>query len=345
MKKFITSFILLMALLFLPGIQVKAANITQTDTEKTSVTVEWEAPSNENNGYYLYVFDTDIESSDRQAKIENKEYYATVDPTQTTYTITDLNPGDTKKLYIYYDHPSYDGTTIYTYQVGNLDIKTVPDKVANVRQDKWWYYIGSVDATWDAQKVNGYDYEFYNAKNELLKADTKNYNSEHNICSLEKVKNNQMYYVRVRAFQNLNNTSDDSQRVYGEWSGKSVLFTQPMINTASVTSSTKKVNGKKVTTNKLNIKFDKVSGMTSYQIYVSTKEKSGYKLVKTLASDKNSASITKIGDTKIKKNKTYYVYVVGVRKTKKGNKYTSGRHYTVSVNSKSSSFNLNWTFD
>ena len=64
-----------------------------------------------------------------------------------------------------------------------------------------------------------------------------------------------------------------------------------------------------------------MTGATSYTVYVSNKEKSGYKKVGTYNSKKTSVTIKKYGKAALKSGKTYYVKVVAEKKVKINKKY------------------------
>ena len=344
MKKILTSFTLLcLTIMLFVTLEVHASNdLVQTAETLDSVTISW-SPCEDADCYYIYLIPEDIDYSERSEIIDNYKYLAKLDNTTTSYTISGVDTSVEYDCRLCYDHhyTSYDGEVSETYQsfYGSIDIKFKPAKIKNVNQGKWWYWVNSVDVTFDMpESVDYVEYEFYNSKNKKLESNTSYTNS----CQLSNVKNNQFYYVKVRAVNRVNGYSDNERLSFGEWSDKAILFTQPMLNKGSVTSTTKTVNKKKVTTTKLNLKWNKVSGMDKYKVYVSTKEKSGYKLVKTVGSKTNSISISKLGKSKISKNKTYYVYIVGIKKYN-GKTYTSGRHYTETV--KGNSISTNWTFD
>lgn len=72
------------------------------------------------------------------------------------------------------------------------------------------------------------------------------------------------------------------------------------------------INGKKIT-----LKWKKVSGVSEYRIYISTKEKKGYKKVATVSSKKSSYTITKYNKKKLKKGQKYYVQLRYVGKNGK----------------------------
>lgn len=200
--------------------------------------------------------------------------------------------------------------------------KTLPAKVSGVNQTKWWYYAKSVDFAWTDQPVADYEYVIRNNKNKIVSKNTSLGNSGY----LSKVSNTMVYNVQVRGYITVN-----GQKYYDKWSDKAYLFTQPMVKKASVSGS------------KLKITWSKVSGVTGYDVYVSAKEKSGYKKVKSLSSSKSSVTVSKLGGKKFSSKKTYYIYIVGKKKVGKTT-YTSGRHYSYKLK-KGKNGSLQWTFD
>ena len=61
---------------------------------------------------------------------------------------------------------------------------------------------------------------------------------------------------------------------------------------------------------KITVKWKKIKGATSYTIYASTKQNSGFKKIKTISAKKKSSyTFKKIGKKKLKKKKRYYVRV------------------------------------
>lgn len=77
----------------------------------------------------------------------------------------------------------------------------------------------------------------------------------------------------------------------------------------------------------LRVSIGKVSGSTKLAVYISTKEKSGFKKVKTVSAKKRSLTIKKIGKKKLKKGKTYYIKVVPMAKV--GKKTLKAETYAV----------------
>ena len=79
---------------------------------------------------------------------------------------------------------------------------------------------------------------------------------------------------------------------------------------------------KKSGSNSIKISWSKVSGVTGYQIYMSTKKDSGYKRIRTTSS--SVSSYTKSG---LKKGRRYYFKVRSYKKA--GSKYIYSNYSAV----------------
>lgn len=143
-------------------------------------------------------------------------------------------------------------------------------------------YFGATDPS---RPANGYEIEVY-----TLAGNKKVFTASGGNNRFV-VKRNTAYKYRCRFF-----TTYGNERIYGDWSPNRYFVYQ----TAS---------GKKYP-NRIKMSWKKVSGAKSYTVSISTKEKGGYKKVKTLSSKSTSLTIRKCGKSKIKKGKTYYVKVV-----------------------------------
>lgn len=303
---------IIMAVVFcVTGVTANAAGITQTGQTENSVTISWPAESDAIE-YYIS-FGKDYSEADAAAPL-------TLPASSTSYTFTGLQAGTEYYVNVKYAYQGYSKT--YTSYIGGEYIKTLPAKVSGVNQTKWWYYAKSVDFAWTDQPAADYEYVIRDNKNKVVSKNTALGNSGY----LSKVSNTMVYNVQVRGYITVN-----GQKNYGKWSDKAYLFTQPMVKKASVSGS------------KLKITWSKVSGVTGYDVYVSTKEKSGYKKVKSLSSSKSSVTVSKLGGKKFSSKKTYYIYIVGKKKVGKTT-YTSGRHYTYKL-TKGKNGSLRWTFD
>lgn len=271
----------------------------QTGQTQNSITVSWNKPSYYDYDIVRYKLYLGKNYSDCRKKTP-----VTLSAKATSYTFRNLAAGSEYYVIIEYDYVYSGGTYTDVWETGSL--LTLPGKVQGVKQDRWWRYALSVDATWTKQPgVSGYQYVIRDSRNKVKKSETLAYGTNA-YCD---VKNNMLYTIVVRAYTDFN-----EKRYYGQWSDKAYLFTQPEVSKLSI-------KGKKLT-----IKWKKISGVTSYDIYASTKKNKGYTKVKTVNSKKSSVTITKIKKTKINKKKTYYVYVVAKKKVGK-RMYGSGVNY------------------
>ncbi len=105
------------------------------------------------------------------------------------------------------------------------------------------------------------------------------------------------YYYKVRAYR--------SEGGKVSYSAFSAAKSYSLIPAATKFKSVKNIKGKKV-----KLKWKKVSGVTGYEIYRSTKKNKGFKKIKTI---KKGKTVT-FTDKKLKKGKTYY-YKIRTYKT------------------------------
>lgn len=115
-----------------------------------------------------------------------------------------------------------------------------------------------------------------------------------------------IYGVRIRAIR------DD---VYGEWSAKKYVIKQPRTQA-------------RIYQGNLQIKWEKISGATGYDIYISTSRNGGYKKVASTGKNTTLKTIKKFKNKKLRK-KTYYYYVVAKKKVS-GKTYKSKRNFVMS---------------
>ena len=305
MKKSMKSFLLacfafVFAFLVIPAAKTEAASVEQTGATQNSVTVAWADQSTSSRTilkYDVYVG----ESYDALTLVQ------TLPSTQLNCTISGLSAGTSYYVKIAYTYQlSYGGTD--SWYVTLYNARTLPGKVTNVKQTKWWYFAKSFDVEWDKQTgVNGYDYIVKTNTGKKKLSGSTTYNS--NYLDVNKISNTVVYTVQVRAYSVINGTT-----YRGEWSTKCYCFTQPRITSIKNSGS------------KLTIGWGKVKGATGYDVYMSTKKTSGYKKVKSVGSGTNKVTVTKFKGKKLSSKKTYYFYIVTKKKVgSKTNK--SGRLY------------------
>ena len=302
---------------------VDAAGITQTAQTQDSITINFDSAAAGVTGKSVLVsWTATLTHKDENYNDVQDQTTAVLTPDVKEYTFTGLSVGSQYRVRVDYTYKGSSGKEYPTYTTA--DICTAPGKVTGLNQAKWWYYIESVDFTWDEQSACKYEWIAYQGKKQVA-TDSAAYSNKGSF----KVKNNKIYTVQVRAYTTIND-----QVVYGDWSDTAYLFTQPMIS---------KKNGITIDgSGRMKVKWGKISGVTGYEVYASTKELTGYKKVASVKAKKGSATIKKLGKKKFSKKKTYYVYIVAKKKVD-GVTYTSGRHYSMKY--KKGSTSLRWSFN
>lgn len=276
----------------------------QTGQTQNSITVSWQTPTYSYakvTGYQVYI-GSDYSSASAAMPVQ-------LGATATSYTFTNLNPGTQYYVTVKYTYINSSGHT-YTSTAASGYMGTLPGKVQGVMQERWWRYALSVNAAWTKQDgVTGYEYIIKDSKNRVISSSKNSYGAYAN-C---KVQNNMLYTLVVRAFTDINGT-----RYYGQWSDTAYLFTQPELTKLSIK------NGK------LTVKWKKISGVTSYDVYISKNKNTGYKKVKTVNAKKAVVTVKKFKKAKFNKKKTYYAYIVA-RKKVGSRTYGSGVNYVSSI--------------
>ncbi len=115
-----------------------------------------------------------------------------------------------------------------------------------------------------------------------------------------------VYGVRIRAIRD---------GVYGAWSSKKYVIKQPRTQA-------------RVYQGNLQIKWEKISGATGYDIYMSTSRNGNYKKVASVGKKTTLKTIKKFKNKKLR-NKTYFYYVVAKKKVS-GKTYKSARNFVMS---------------
>ncbi|MCI9517219.1 MAG: hypothetical protein HFI80_09490 [Lachnospiraceae bacterium] len=297
-QKFKTIRILITALMFLTGtlvitsgaqaadsryyVSMEAPAQTQygTDNAVISWKLSYISSSNttETAGYNIYLGE-DYGSTKLFAKTPN-----------TFYKITGLEDG--KKYYVKVEPYAADGS------IGSgrsLTIETMPARVKNFRQERWWYFINILEVAWDRiETADTVNISLYNSKGK--KVQSKILSPSSSSVSFSKMKD-EVYTVKIQASRTINGNT---------W--QTPVSTIQCFNQARISSA-------KVSKKKLTVKWKKVGGATGYDIYVSTKQKSGYKKLKSVGKNTTKATFSKFKGKSFNPKKTYYIYI----ETKKKN--------------------------
>jgi hypothetical protein len=310
------------------GVTAKAADdIWQTAQNGTSITINWRTPDLYSGEYvkkYYIGWGTDYETARNMMQAKTH----TVDANTHAFTITGLNPGIKYEVYVGYTtvYHGYDDDDYFSGE----QVRTTPGVVTGINQKDWYRVIHSVDIEWNSQSgADGYIFKFMKEDGTVIETQDESYNSfSHSID------NNRIYKGTCQAYADIN-----GQRYYGPVSPTAYFMTQPAKKDA-------RELGGKIKKGVLNVNWEKVKGITKYNVYVATERGGDFKKVKTVSAKKKSVNIKKVGGKKIKKNRTYYVYVEGVKKVG-DNTYTTGLLYITPISKKGTKeviYSTSWKF-
>ncbi|WP_026526212.1 fibronectin type III domain-containing protein [Butyrivibrio sp. VCD2006] len=298
-----------MALIAFHGIDAKA-EIKQTKATDNSITITWNDKTKA--GYYLGYSDLEDSAQATEAartmalsKMKSLRY-------AKKYTFSKITPGTRYVVAIAFKDSTgkFDTTT--------AEVRTLPQAVTGLNQEKWYRELKSCRVRWDKQAAaQGYDYKFMDMKGNVIEQ-----GSTTDTSFVGKVVNNKIYTASVKAYNVIGGVRYDSV-----WSEPAYLITQPARKKSQFVNFD--LNAK-VSGGKMKISWEKVKGLDGYKVYVATKKNGSFVEAAKVKGSKNSCTIKKIGNKKLKKGKTYYVYVQGY-KVAGGKTYTSGLNYITAV--------------
>lgn len=212
--------------------------------------------------------------------------------TDSTYVRNGLLPGNSYSTKVIPVRTSATGYAAFDSSRTLSNVYTKPNtpvtpSTANFGLTSIYYninvaYFGAVDPS---QSSKGYEIEVSTLKGNKQVFTASGFNNRF------AVQRNTTYKYRCRFY-----TTYGTEKIYGGWSGYRYFVYQT-------------VSGKRKG-NSISVSWKKVSNAKTYTVSISTKEKVGYKKVKTLGSKSSSLTIRKCGKSKLKKGTTYYVKVV-----------------------------------
>lgn len=275
--------------------QVVSNSVKQTGAGTTSISLSWQAASGAN----CYKIDYYLNNASKGTASE-------VISQNNNVKITGLKKNNRYRGHVYAGRTSSTGFTAYAGSASYYyDVKVKPTKITGVENTVFYSNINTAYIEWNpSNSASGYEYILYDNSGKKILSNTTT--SKSLDISTNKIKKTQFYRIKVRGYVNLNN----NKKAYGAWSDTLYFAKAPYKNLKL------KSSGKKISAN-----WNKVTGATSYTVYVSNKEKSGYKKVGTYNSKKTSVTIKKYGKAALKSGKTYYVKVVAEKKVKINKKY------------------------
>lgn len=268
--------------------QVKIYNIEQTSAATDSATISWSA---ENASCYVISI---MDASGWRYRDVGKT-------TQTSFRLNGLSPATAYDVIVSgysFDEKEYRG---YPKRV-----ITLPDELPIDKDEKFFNllesfekasnvvleaYIGESLFQEASSSMDGIECEFRDYDGNLMSREVfdKSTGNVSNGAEIEG-KLGQYYSFKARGYVNFG-----GQCHYTSWIEREYLS---QANVKSVVRTGKK----------LKIKWDKIKGVSSYDIYVSTNPGKGYRKVKTVGNNTASVTLAKTGKKKIT-SKAYYVYV------------------------------------
>lgn len=272
------------------------STLTHVKSTNTSITIKWSSVSGAN------IYRVEYGKSGT-----NRNTYKQTVVAKNSIELKNLSKNSEYSVYVYAGRKpsagSYIAYSSQTKYVGNIPVK--PSKVSGVEVSNYWQTLSSIVIECDKNKAaDGYEYQIYTAyKSKDTKVKSVKTKSTCVEIKNSVFKKHNFYKVKVRAYC----TDGNGKNYYSPYSSWKYVSPQPDVKL-------------KNTSNGMKVSWDKIQGADRYVVYMSTKKDSVFKKV---ATTKNTSKvISKIGKSKLKSGKTYYVRVVAQNKV--GKKYYSG---------------------
>lgn len=275
------------------------SNLQQTNATTTTVTITWNPAA----GATSYLIAESDGTSVWELETVTATTYTRQYPAEDSYSILGVYPIDANGVA---------GTP------ETVLVSTVPTKIKTIAYADYFASDRHLQVAWSQSLVaDGYEVVCYNSKGKKVqKLDVSYASYSTSGITFTKTNTRNTYYVVVTGYIYINNGAN---KLYGAASGKFYAVPQP-----KVTSKNSDVKEHSV-----NLKWKKVTGATSYSVYVSTKKNSGYKKVATVKT--NSYKLTKYKGKTINTGKsTYYIKIVTNAKFK-SKKVKSRDDYVISA--------------
>ena len=276
---------------------VYAADVVQTNATTTAISFKWTAPSR--SGITITGYLIGYGKTSTVADTNAKNGQVKVSASSSMYTLKSLTAGRKYYVTVYYQY-YYNNSPSTTYKgyIGTTAVRTTPITVSGLANTGDYRTTSStLYFDWTPQgNASGYNYVVYSlAGKQLL---TKNVSGSSGSYT-DAANKGLAYKVRLRAYLTVN-----SKNLYGPWSSFVYMIPQPVSGEAKVTDA-------KI----LYLKWGKVTGATSYEIFVSTTgRRSGYKKVATITNANTySTAISSFNGSRFDKERTYFVYIRAVK--------------------------------
>lgn len=269
--------------------ETTSTTILLTGATSHSLTASWTAVSGA-TGYDVYV-----------KKYGDNDYTFNGSSTSTSYKISNYNNKKLSTDSAYYVRVCATKTSNTGFKAAAAPsnesfLRTLPAQTSKIKAADWKPGSSTLKITWSGSfAADGYEVQFYNAKNKSLKkADVKT-----NHYALSKAPKNSFCSVKVRPYIK----TSTGKKLYTSWSKKTYFISQANMTNKKYTIG----NGK------LTLNWSKVNGASKYTIYAGKSSKK-MKKVTTVGSNTTSCTLSKISGSTVSKNGTYYVKVVPQKK-------------------------------
>lgn len=289
----------------------KIATVQQVGATYNSVTIQWTPATGTTPvaGYMIYLNTT-----------YNNSPIATLPASTLSYTVAGIAENlDTDIYVVPYANDPETGSPDRGYSTGVT--ATTLSHVINVGYYSYGFEYSSspyqgLKVQWDyVANCDGYQAVLYKKNGQAVQ--TLNYTSNWNYynANFTKATRKQVYYVQVRSYVTL----DNGIQAFGDWSTPLYCVPDPIITSKNAD----------VGHYSIKMKWKKISGASSYNIYVSNKSGKKGKKVATVKGNKSSYTIKKVGKSKVNTaKKTYYITVTTNAKFGKSTKKSKGYYYT-----------------
>lgn len=271
------------------------SNLIQTVAKDNQISLKWDAVEGatyysvyRKNSYTDYTKMGDVATNKCTIEGLTNSYAAAYVVTATTEVVT--NEG--KNV--------VSATSSYS---SAITAKTLPAQTLGVSITNYYDNIAIAYYGWSVTpNCDGYQFQLLNTSGKKI---ANTYVSGNSI-RLDPYKKGVFLKARVRAYVNV-----DGEKKFGEWSSN------------YYSASSKKIEVRRsANRKKIMLSWKKISGVSQYDVYVSTRQSTGFKKVKSVSGSKSSCTITKYGKKALNKNKTYYIRVKYIGKDG-AKKYTS----------------------
>lgn len=278
------------------NVQAASFTVKQNGVQANAITVTWDKPWSD-AGYTYYGYHIHVGNA-RNDIIKTFNVPATA----KSFKITGL--AASREYYVDiscdYKYRSLDRENNYIFTYGRFT--TLPSKITGLKSTGASFSMERADFTWTKlADVDGYEYVIKNSSGAVVESNTTYSNS----CYAKVVKN-KVCTIQVRAYQFAN--YDRTKKFYGPASDLCYFVPQPSAKGG-------KKSNKITSGGKMKLKWNKISGASSYTVYVSKKSSSKFKKLKT--TKKTSVTLSKFKGKKFKNNTDYHFYIIANKKVGK----------------------------